>query len=102
MGGHGVVGHVEPAGNLTGGEAVRLLFHKQPKSLKPRRLGKGRESVNCEILFHMSGIIDGYCDNEVTVLSQTGRPLCLRALLSTLGQFTTKDVGTCTDLFGDA
>ena len=62
---HGIVGYIEASSDLSGGKAVWLLLYQEPKGLQPCGLGKGGEGVNCEILFHLSGSIDEFCDSQV-------------------------------------
>ncbi len=73
MGGHGVVRHIEPPCDLAGWKTIRFLLHEESKCFKPGWLGQGGEGLNGKILFHMSGIIDGFNDSQVTGRVQSTR-----------------------------
>jgi hypothetical protein len=67
MRGHGVVRHVQPAGNLACRQAVRLLLHKQPEDIQPGRLRQRGQGVEGILAFHVSRHIDIVCDDQMTI-----------------------------------
>lgn len=113
MGRHGVVRHFEPPCDLAGWKTIWFLLHEEPKCFEPGGLRQGGEGLKGEILFHMSGIIDGFCDSQVTgrVRSARVRDACSRAassyrsstpsvLVSTFCQLSVEGFRTYADLLG--
>ena len=82
---HCVVRHIEPPGDLTRRETIRLLFYEQPERLEPGRLREGGEGFDGEVLFHLSGTIDRCCDSQVKVCTAGGKSLRLYNPNPTMG-----------------
>ena len=56
--GHGVLRHVELAGYLSGGKAVRFLAHQQPEYFEARSLRQRAQGGDSRVVFHISSIAD--------------------------------------------
>ncbi|MNY47984.1 hypothetical protein D3C86_1832860 [compost metagenome] len=55
---HGVLWHIEPAGDFAGGQAMGLMFDHEAESREARWLGQGREGLDDGCVIHISGFID--------------------------------------------
>jgi len=55
---HGVLGHVEQAGDLSGRKPIGLVTHQQPKTVQPGALRERRQRVDGIVRIHISSIRD--------------------------------------------
>ena len=69
---HGVVRNAEQPGDLTGGQAVRLVGDEQPEGVQARGLGKSGKGVDGVDVVHMSRLID--------IILRPSRSICIRRL----------------------
>ena len=58
MRGHGVLRHVEPAGDFARGHSVRFVAHQQPEHVEPCALSERAKRNDSRIIIHKSGIAD--------------------------------------------
>ncbi len=58
VGRHRVLGDVELAGDLPGGETVGLMAHQQPERIQPSGLREGCKSEDRAFLIHISSITE--------------------------------------------
>ncbi len=60
MGGHRVVRHGEPPGDLAGGQPLGLVRDKQLERIEPGRLRESRQAEDHLFPVHLSIIYDGW------------------------------------------
>ena len=56
--GHGVLRHVELAGDFASRQAIRLVPYQQPKHVETCSLCERTKCGDCRFLFHISGLTD--------------------------------------------
>ncbi len=58
MGGHGILRHVELAGDFARGEAIGFVAHQQPEHIEARALRQRPQGRNSRLVIHISSIAD--------------------------------------------